>query len=457
MMNQLPNTSDNRFSICLLGTSLETRNRGVSALAAAGSKLLSDFFSPCQLTLLVPARAAAKSQALIGVNGPLNVEVVNYSRGPRNGLRNSAVFALSVAAAARVLPSGRIRRWIISSVPLLCSLERSDFAGDLFAGDSFSDIYGLFRLVFSAVPRWCALLLGKPLVLMPQTYGPFRSRVAKLIAASIIERATMVFSRTEDDEALRSLSLKDPLRAYYCPDVAFALDADNSFRHLASFESDDFGEAGAITVGVNVSGLLYNGGYTRRNMFELQLDYPRFIHELVAELLATDSVRVLLIPHTYSVDALDHVENDLGAIHAVVANVPHQESRLKVVSEELDQHQIKGVIGACDFFVGSRLHSCIAALSQGIVTVGVGYSKKFVETFSTVGMQNLVIDGRVMQHREAIRRVIDVMSNRHKFEADLNKGVEQNKQEISESFEMMRNVLSESTMASEKPKAYPLS
>ena len=448
MANQLKNNINNRFNICLLGMSLETSNRGVSALAAAGSKLLAQFFSPCELTLLVPARAAAKSQNLLGEKGPLTVKVVHYSRGPSNGLRNSAIFALLVALVARSIPNGRFRQRIISTVPLLCSLERCAFVGDLFAGDSFSDIYGVSRLILSAVPRWCALLLAKPLVFLPQTYGPFKSRVAQLIATSLIDRAAMVFSRTKDDEALRNLSGKTSLRINYCPDVAFALDADSSLSYLASFENDDSVETIPITVGLNVSGLLYCGGYTRRNMFKLQLDYARFIHELVAELLATKTVRVLLIPHTYSVDALDQVENDLGAIQKVVADFPTQENRLRVVSEELDQYQIKGVIGNCDFFVGSRLHSCIAALSQGIVTVGVGYSKKFVETFSTVGMEDLVIDGRVVEQAQAVERVMELIEQKDKYQPRLKAGVEQNQKTIHRSFELIRQTMDPSNVAS---------
>ena len=34
-------------------------------------------------------------------------------------------------------------------------------------------------------------------------------------------------------------------------------------------------EGGAVRVGINVSGLLMSGGYTRDNMFGLQMDYPQ--------------------------------------------------------------------------------------------------------------------------------------------------------------------------------------
>ena len=448
MTDQSTTSVGNRSSLCLLGASLETSNRGVSALAAAGSKLMSQHFTPCDLTLLVSARRASERRTLLGEEGTITVKVVNYSRGPRNGLRNSAAFALLCALVLKFLPCGRIRQRIVSKVPLLCSLEKSVLVADLFAGDSLSDIYGLPRLFFSAMPRWCALLLGKPFVLLPQTYGPFKSRVAQRIAASLVDRAAMVFARTKDDSALRKLPLKRPLRVKYCPDVAFMLDADSSFSCMAHFDDDDCAAATTVTVGLNVSGLLYNGGYSGANMFELRLDYVRFVHELVAELLATSRVHVLLVPHTYSSARLNDVENDLGACLKVAAVFPAQQNRVRAISEELDQHQIKGVIGGCDFFVGSRLHSCIAALSQGIVTVGVGYSKKFVETFSTVGMEDLVIDGRIVGHAPAVERVLKLIEQRDRYQARLKAGVEQNQETIHRSFELIRQTMTPSSVAS---------
>ena len=65
-----------------------------------------------------------------------------------------------------------------------------------------------------------------------------------------------------------------------------------------------------------------------------------------------------------------------------------------IVDREYDQHEIKGVIGMCDFFVGSRMHACIGALSQGIPCVGVAYSMKFRGVFESVGVADWVVDSR---------------------------------------------------------------
>lgn len=50
-------------------------------------------------------------------------------------------------------------------------------------------------------------------------------------------------------------------------------------------------------VGLNVSSLLYMGGYSRDNMFQLREDFPRLIDAIVEFIAEQLHARVLLIPH----------------------------------------------------------------------------------------------------------------------------------------------------------------
>ncbi|MGZ8831280.1 MAG: polysaccharide pyruvyl transferase family protein, partial [Thermoanaerobaculia bacterium] len=74
------------------------------------------------------------------------------------------------------------------------------------------------------------------------------------------------------------------------------------------------------------------------------------------------------------------------------------------------------IIGLCDFFVGARMHACIAALSQSIPTVAIAYSDKYTGVLESIGVGQLVADPRhlgidaiigivdnAFEHRDAIR------------------------------------------------------
>jgi len=77
-----------------------------------------------------------------------------------------------------------------------------------------------------------------------------------------------------------------------------------------------------------------------------------------------------------------------------------------------DQSEIKYIIGLCDFFIGSRMHACIAALSQCVPTVGIAYSRKFRGVMESIGVGRIVADPRSMSAGEVLRLVHTVWNNR---------------------------------------------
>ena len=92
---------------------------------------------------------------------------------------------------------------------------------------------------------------------------------------------------------------------------------------------------------------------------------------------------------------------------------------MRLVLPKYDPHELKAIIGLCDFFVGSRMHACIAALSQGIPCVGIAYSRKFEGVFSSVGVGDWVIDGRVTGNPEALTRALALYRQRNDVRSEL--------------------------------------
>lgn len=393
--------------ICLMGVDLESINRGVAALTASLIAGLARRAPGAWFTLAIPHRDAAP-QTLLLDGKPLAVRVVNHRLSPRSAPRSHLAVVLGAALLAAVAPAG-LRRRVIRACPTLEALDRADFIGDIRGGDSFSDIYGLRRLLIWSAPNAAALLLGKRVHYLPQTYGPFSSRPARLLARFLLRRAASVRARDETSRA-RALELLGPNAPRdavgLCPDVAFTLEPREP--DAARIEPPLPGD-GARVVGLNVSGLLYNGGYSRDNMFALKCDYPEAMVRLARALLEREGTRVLFVPHEFAPPG--HVGSDPDACRAVRDEVarrvgPRAARRLHLVLGDCDQSGIKALIGRCDAFAGARMHACIAALSQGISAVGVAYSRKFAGVFETVGCADLVLDARALETDELVREAL---------------------------------------------------
>ena len=105
--------------------------------------------------------------------------------------------------------------------PIKQGLRGYDVVLDTGAGDSFTDIYGLKRLIVIAYVQHAARRVRVPVVLTPQTLGPFDTRRGRLLAAHSLRRATQVMSRDQSSTAYATNLGRAPTLT--ATDVVFAL------------------------------------------------------------------------------------------------------------------------------------------------------------------------------------------------------------------------------------------
>jgi colanic acid/amylovoran biosynthesis protein len=244
---------------------------------------------------------------------------------------------------------------------------------DLGEGDSFSDIYGWRRYSVHALSKMCCMLHGIPLVLAPQTIGPFDNRLNRLVARILMGRARKTFCRDHlSKEYAEKMGVKN---AELVTDVAFAL----PFEDQKSRYQD-----GKIHVGMNVSGLLYRGGYTGDNMFSLKMDYPHLIDRLIDYFLQQKNCSLHLVAHvTGSME--DGVSDNPEDDHVINLQIKRKFPELILEKIPVSPIEAKSLISGYDFFVGSRMHACIAAFSAGVPVIPVAYSRKFKGLFDSIG------------------------------------------------------------------------
>ncbi len=280
---------------------------------------------------------------------------------------------------------------------------RSHAVLDISGGDSFTDLYGAWRLKFVNMPKSIALENGIPLVLLPQTYGPFTDPTARRNAAGIVRRAALAWAR--DDRSLEVM--KDLLGADYDPsrhregvDVAFLLDTERPKSALPQALAGWMAEPRrAPIVGLNISGLILNRPDSARSRFNLRADYQAAMLGLVRRFLRESDARIVLVPHVFGSGAND--ESDPAACAAVLRAVSEEAGdRCVSIQTEHDQREMKWIISQCDWFCGTRMHATIAGLSSGVPTAAVSYSPKTIGVFETCGQGGRVADPCALDTQE---------------------------------------------------------
>ena len=306
-------------------------------------------------------------------------------------------------------------------------MRRCDVIVDFTGGDSFADIYGTKRIAKKLGDKQMALASRVPFVLAPQTIGPFRHKLVLPWAKHVINRAALVFTRDELSRSfLSELTERDVIVA---TDVAVRLPWTPSRFELAPTDRP--------RVGVNVSGLLWNGGYTGQNQFDLRTDYQAYCHRLLEELEA-EGFEIHLVPHVISRQNAEN-EDDAAASRKLAESHPGC-----VIAPPFESPvEAKSYISHMDVFVGSRMHATIASFTSGVPTVPVAYSRKFAGFFGHLGYSPLV-DLTTLDTEPAVVATMASVLKRHELADDVSAGIASANERIEPFVSGLASILSRS-------------
>lgn len=391
------------MNICILGTTFNNGNRGVGALTEGIMQCILKHFLTPNITLL--NYGLTNDEMEFDYNGKkIRVRKANMRFSKKIFLRNNIAMLIIRALIIRLIPIKRLKKRLITKNIYLNILSKSDIVVSIAGGDSFSDIYGLQRFFYIALPQILSILMEKKIVQLPQTYGPFNHKLTEWIAKFILRNSSLIYSRDYlGIETIRNMinnGRAEP-KVKFSYDVGFVVEGEAPSRAPLDIFSEK--HKGLPLVGLNVSGLLYMGGYSKRNMFKLKVDYRDLIDLIIGTIITKWNAIVILIPHVFGVDN-PNSENDQQVCYQIYNRLKLiYENRLFCPEGSYDHKEIKHIIGNCDFFVGSRMHACIAAISQNIPTVPIAYSSKFIGVMQTVGIDSFVADPTKMELNEVIQ------------------------------------------------------
>lgn len=417
-----------RQKVCLLGATFANDNLGVGALAAGSVTGLLDAAGGPEVSLLSFSREPGP-QPFSWRGQSVDLPVMRLRK--RGELGHNVFVVLALAGLWRVMPGGRAKGWWAKRNPVLRELVEQDAALSIAGGDSFSDIYGLRVLVDVCLPQVLALLMRRRLIQLPQTIGPFSTRIGRWMGSQILRRSAVILSRDlESIEQLKGLPGGPALaeRASFCWDVGFLVEPAKGQPVAVEGLDVEKADSGPL-VGLNVSGLLHRGGLRGEDEFHCREAYQelcvRMIHSFVEQLGA----RVVLIPHVHG----ESLSKDTWICRKL-----YEESsvrwpgRVGFAKGRYSTAEIKPLLGRCDLVVAGRMHACIGALSMGTPAVGVAYSRKSKGVFESLGLGECVIDPRTMGVAKMLERLGDCFDKRAEVKAKLSEEMPRVKKEIVE-------------------------
>lgn len=295
----------------------------------------------------------------------------------------------------------------------LRNLSNCNIFIDLTVGDSFTDIYGRGQFLGATRVKLLVSYMKKPLILGPQTYGPFLDKDNERVAIKAIESAQIIISRDKlSKDYIQTISDRD---VYSTTDLAFQLPFCSSKKNC-----------GRIKVGLNVSGLLVKNKTEMTDLkIKLNTDYEHFIDTIIENLMSDDKYELYFIPHV-----------GWDALEQMIKKYP----KVKYFNPFLDPVSAKNCISEMDIFIGARMHATIAAISSGVAVIPTAYSRKFRGVFENIGY-DYIIDLENLPTEEAIQRTMTYILEYKKLEKQVNKCMQIIEKYNRMNFELFRGII----------------
>jgi polysaccharide pyruvyl transferase WcaK-like protein len=256
------------------------------------------------------------------------------------------------------LPIGRVRSLLIERMfgrrGMQDWFRGFDVIVDTRSGDSFTDAYGLQRLTVMTVVGELAAQSGVPVILGPQTVGPFATRRGRALARATLRSARAILTRDSSSAALvGSLGERS---ATSTTDVVFMLPIPRVAK--------------SRDVILNVSGLLWEP-----NPHVGSALYRSTVESIALSLLALGR-RITLLAHVVQSDNPDSDISATNQLRDRLAESGDIGAAVEVVVPR-DLDEARAVLASARVVIGSRMHACLNAISVGVPAVPLAYSDKF--------------------------------------------------------------------------------
>jgi len=306
-----------------------------------------------------------------------------------------------------------------------------DFSGDIW-GDN-ANFLGDDRLEVGLIKNHIAKLLGKKIVMLAGSPGPFSSKTTKQMAKDIYQKFDLVTNR-------------EPISTKLLQDEGFDIDKTHSLACPAFLFQP--------ATGLGVEELLKREGLTKINRkkpiigfiicgwnFEEgpfdkwprdDADYLKFAEaiEMISESL---KAQVCLMSHSNGFDVPPaKFELKHGRDYPVIKQLERVVRNRGIATDVFvldgvyDAWQTKAIVGSFDMLVSGRVHAAVAGLSQNIPTVIVDYghepkAHKLLGFATVAGAQDYVADPS--KNNELTDKIRQCWKNRSSYKKLLEKNI----------------------------------
>lgn len=226
-----------------------------------------------------------------------------------------------------------------------------------------------------------AIIMGKPLILLPQSFGPLPGWLQQTLLRWLVNHARFVGAREfRSIEFLHTINAQPPV--LLLPDLAFlTVEAgkDEAHQILAQFGVP-------LNDGRPKIGLTLMDWGAQNPEFPHQVRYEAAIMQLIQVMQTEYNAHVILFAQCCGPTSDQDDRHISRRIAAIMSPINH----VYVVDAALPASLLKAAYRELDTLVATRMHAAIFALTTSTPTLVIGYLHKSVGIMQAVGLGRYV-------------------------------------------------------------------
>ena len=307
---------------------------------------------------------------------------------------------------------------LISKNKSLSLLNESDLivvcGGGFLGGKKYDSLMHLYQMYINTK-------FNKPLIIMGTSIEPVKSKIVRYYTEKIIKKYDHVYAREKITyEYLATFMLED--KNTLIPDMAFMLPDD--FRSNNNIL--DLKKKYKKVIGLTVR--KWNFPNISGSKIEAMNNYLNTIAQFITKVSSEKGYCFVFIPQVIvdygnDADVAKEIKNLLGK---------DIKDNFVIFEDDLTPVEIKNMIGNCDYFVGTRMHSNIFATSMCVPTVAIAYEKKTNGIMETVGLQDYIVEINDINLEKLNLKFENVVLNEEKIRKQLKVNIKNIRKEIED-------------------------
>ena len=253
-----------------------------------------------------------------------------------------------------------------------------------------------------------ATLLGKPVYMMPQTVGPLLRGWERKLTAAVLRDMRLCFVR-DDISRLELMKIKVwTERCFLVPDMAFVFPK----------QSPEDGQAILATAGINIEqsrpllGVTLINWAAQNKLFHQQERYETAVAAVIRHFVQAYNGRVILFAQ---VRGPTWADDDLIPAKRVKESVAKLGNKVVLFEKTVSAEQLKAAYGQMNFFIGTRLHSNIFALSQGVPGIMIQYQYKTKGVAEMLNLEEWVLSIETIKPDTLISQLDQLVSQQEEL------------------------------------------